>query len=230
MFSRQHKSWVRSVGLCLLACVLTNGAVAKEYKRWVDENGVTHIGDSVPPEYKDKEIESLNDQGVVTGKTPRAPTAEELARQKMEAEREAARAALAERQAEYRDNLFRSYATIGDLEAYHESRMEALYYRQSINDHKVRELRDELRSLMTKAREFNFPYSPQSALPPMPEDLLLDLQVANQALSERQEDAENLRRKLIEQERRFESDLEIYREFATPDALRQTSTGASGRR
>lgn len=230
VFSPQYKMWVRLAGLCLLACVLGGAASAKEYVRWVDENGVIHIEESLPPEEKDRESETLNDQGVVTGKVPRAPTEEELAEQRKKAERDAARAALTKRQAEYRDNLFRSYATIGDLRSYHKSRMEALYYRQSVNDHKVRELRDELRSLMDKAREFNFPYSSESSLPPMPSDLLLDLQVANQALSERQEDAETLRRKLIEQERRFESDLEIYQEFASPDALRQTRAGASGQR
>ncbi len=211
----------------LLVSASQGPVIAKEYVRWVDENGVVHIGHSVPPEYKDQEVETLNDQGVVTGKVPRAPTADERAQMEMEAEIEAARAELSRRQAEYRENLFKSYATVGDLEAYHRSRMDALYYRESMNDRKVRELREKLRELMGQAKEFNFPYSAESSLPAVPEELLVELQATNQALGERQADAENLRRKLIEQERKFESDLEIYRKYAASGSIAQDRAGAS---
>ena len=36
---------------------------AKTYK-WVDENGITHYGDTVPQEYSQREQQVLNSQGV----------------------------------------------------------------------------------------------------------------------------------------------------------------------
>lgn len=228
---RQHPAPTRLLLLCASVLLTVQGiANAKEYVRWVDENGQIHIGHSVPPQYKDQAVETLNDQGVVTDKMPRAPTPEELKQIQLEAERQATREALAQRQAQYRDNLLKSYATIADLEAFHKSRMDSLYFRQSINDHKVSQLRNTLGQLMTEAKEFNFPYAPDSVLPAIPDDLLLQLQAASQAMRERQEDAETLRRKLLEQESKFESDLDIFRKHAPAEALAQGAAEAAGGR
>jgi len=69
------------------------GAHAAMYK-WVDEKGVVHYTDKMPPEAVDKASAELNKQGVTVKKTDKAPTPEQRQALEQEAERkrEAARA------------------------------------------------------------------------------------------------------------------------------------------
>ena len=66
-------------------------AFAATYK-WVDEKGVTHYGDSIPPEYRDRANTEMNTRGVIIKKNEPALTPEqrkaqeaELAKRKQEA-------------------------------------------------------------------------------------------------------------------------------------------------
>lgn len=69
-------------------------AAAKMYK-WVDDQGVTHYGETVPPEYADKDRSELNKAGRVIKKnevlTPEERRAKEQADAEKRAEDEAAR-------------------------------------------------------------------------------------------------------------------------------------------
>lgn len=54
--------------LLIIGLFLANGlayADSKRIKKWVDENGVTHYGDVVPPQYADRKTTEMNSQGVV---------------------------------------------------------------------------------------------------------------------------------------------------------------------
>lgn len=59
--------------LALAALPVSAGTI----KKWVDERGVTHYGDSIPPEYVKQGSTEFNTKGVVVKKTDRAVTAEE---------------------------------------------------------------------------------------------------------------------------------------------------------
>ncbi len=82
----------RNVALLLFFAMLGVPAFAVTYK-WVDENGVTHYGDSIPPEYRNRANEELNKRGVIIKKNDAALTPEqikakeeELAKRKQEKE------------------------------------------------------------------------------------------------------------------------------------------------
>lgn len=68
-----------ALSLCL-AVSLT--AQAAPIKKWVDEQGVTHYGTTIPPQYIRKEHSELNKQGVRTGHTGAAKTPEQIAKEK----------------------------------------------------------------------------------------------------------------------------------------------------
>ena len=55
---------------------------AGTYKKWVDENGVTHYGTSIPPEYVDQPHYELDERGIERGRQDRAKTEEEIERDK----------------------------------------------------------------------------------------------------------------------------------------------------
>lgn len=66
---------VLGAGLMLCITFITT-AEAKLYK-WVDDKGVTHYGETLPPEYAGKDNVQLNDKGRVIKKTEKV-SAEEL--------------------------------------------------------------------------------------------------------------------------------------------------------
>ena len=66
----------RNVALLLLFAMQGVPAFAVTYK-WVDENGVTHYGDSIPPEYRNNANIELNKRGVILKKNDPALTVEE---------------------------------------------------------------------------------------------------------------------------------------------------------
>src|SRR6185369_52645 len=93
--NRRHRSskcvgssWMRFKPHCFAVALLCSvGSLAhaddKTYK-WVDENGVTHYGDSVPAQYAKKETHTLNKQGMEVARTEAQKSAEELAEEARE--------------------------------------------------------------------------------------------------------------------------------------------------
>lgn len=62
----------------LFILAVATGAQAASIKKWVDENGVTHYGTTIPPRYIDREHEELNEQGIRFNKHERSKTPEEI--------------------------------------------------------------------------------------------------------------------------------------------------------
>ena len=79
----------RSLFPILLASLLCSAALAKTYK-WVDEQGVTHYGDTIPPQYKDRTTYELNKRGVVIKKTDPTLTSEQRRAKEEDLARQAA--------------------------------------------------------------------------------------------------------------------------------------------
>lgn len=79
MEAKHRKAASRSAAAALSLALLTlpvAGSAAEVY-RWVDENGEVHYSESLPPDFKDKGHDVLNDQGLVVDEdqklTPQPP-------------------------------------------------------------------------------------------------------------------------------------------------------------
>ena len=98
---------------CLSAFAVSAPCAAAMYK-WVDENGRTHYGDSVPPKYANRAGDRMSKPGAQPAKVeapkPAEPlSAEEMEKQKAEAKRQLDR----ERQDAA---LLSTYANEGEIE------------------------------------------------------------------------------------------------------------------
>jgi hypothetical protein len=69
------------------ALALAGSALAATYK-WVDDKGVVHYSDKIPPEIVDKGSTELSKQGVLVKRTDPAPTAEQRRAKAAEEERQ----------------------------------------------------------------------------------------------------------------------------------------------
>src|SRR5215472_9369232 len=106
------------LGLAVAGSAMAANAPPAAYK-WVDEQGVTHYGDSIPPQYAERELHLLNKQGVEVGHADAAKSAEQLA-----AEARIHEASLKQQQ---HDNfLVTTYTSVKDIETLRDVRLDQL--------------------------------------------------------------------------------------------------------
>jgi len=76
---------MRALIVVVLMTLASLPAGAGTIKKWVDERGVTHYGDTIPPQYVNQGSTEMSSQGIVVKKNERAMTLEE--RKALEEER-----------------------------------------------------------------------------------------------------------------------------------------------
>jgi len=107
---RLKPAWLIALLLC------TGMGFAGGLYKWTDEKGVTHYGDSIPPQYKDRANQELSKKGVVLKSTPAALTQEQLAAQAREREARAIQE-LSEKERKRRDEaLLLTYTSIEEID------------------------------------------------------------------------------------------------------------------
>jgi Domain of unknown function (DUF4124) len=173
--------------------------------RWVDEQGIIHYGDSVPPQYATKEQTLINRQGVVVRRMEAQKTPEQIA----------ADARVQEgvvRQKQHDSFLLTTYTSVKDIEALRDLRLDQLKGQRVAAEQYVENLHSRLSALQTRARNFK-PYSPRDDARRMPDDLAEDLvRTMNELHSQsnvlvtKGEEESTLRAQ-------FQADIERYREL-----------------
>ena len=124
---------------------------AGSIKKWVDENGVTHYGTSIPPQYVDRAHSELNDRGIEIERHDRAPTKEEIERDEaLEALRAEQQKLLEEQQARDRI-LVNLYRNEDDLVMARDGKVAQLDAQIQLNHKEIRRLKVRLSEYQTVA-------------------------------------------------------------------------------
>lgn len=197
-----------------LLCSVAGLSQAAEQKKgvgaykWVDENGVTHYGDSVPAEYAKKESTVLNKQGIVVGRTEAQKSPEEQAREALEKE-----AMIREKQ--HDSFLLTTYTSVKDIESLRDERLEQISGQRRAAEAYIETLHGRLSTLQSRALNFK-PYNDKPAARRMPDDLAEDLmRTLNEMRTQRNaltaKDAEEIALRA-----QFQSDIDRYRELRKP--------------
>ena len=179
-----------------------NGDVAY---RWIDEKGVVHYGDRVPPQYVNKERVILNEQGVEVGRieAQRSPEqqAEFMRRQQEELRRR-----------EHDAFLLTTYTSVKDIEALRDARVEQLRGQRRAAQAYIESLQGRLESLQKRAMNFK-PYSPRPDARRLPDDLAEDLvRTANEVRTQTNSLADKHKEE-SELAARFQSDIDRYKQL-----------------
>jgi hypothetical protein len=205
--------------LCLLAAValvcagaafgapVTTGSKGAPVYRWVDENGVVHYGDSVPPQYSQQESAVLNNQGVEVGRRAAQKSSAELAEEAHQQEQQT--------QQKQRDNfLLSTYTSVKDIEQLRDERLEQLRAQRVAAQQYIASLHERLLVLQERMLSYK-PYSTESRARRMPDDLVQDVV---HAVSEMHSQGTALAAKDHEVEAtrtQFQADIDRYRELHT---------------
>ena len=173
--------------------------------KWVDEKGVTHYGDHIPPEYATQERQVINKQGVEIRRLEAQKTPEEMAaeeQKKLEVE-----------QSQNRDrNLRNTYGSVQEIERLRDQRMTLLSDQIKVTSQFLEVLNGKLKKLRASSTRFK-PYSDDPNAPAMPDQIAEDLvRQGNDIRTQEQ----NLREKRSEEatmRKQFESDIERFKEL-----------------
>jgi hypothetical protein len=180
----------------------TNGRTV--YK-WVDEQGMTHYGDRIPPEYASQEQHVMNAQGIEISHLEAQKSAEQLAADEQKA--------LEAQQSQNRDrNLLSTYASVQEIERLRDQRVTLVSDQIKVTSQFLELLNGKLKKLTTNSVYYK-PYSNDPKAPPMPDQVAEDLvRVGNDIRTQE----ENLRQKRNEEttmRKQFESDIDRFKEL-----------------
>lgn len=199
------------LGLAIAGTAAAANNQAAAYK-WVDEQGVTHYGDSIPPQYAERELHLLNKQGVEVGHADAAKTPEQLA-----AEAQIREASLKQRQ---HDNiLITSYTSVKDIESLRDVRLDQLNGQRTAAEQYVENLHSRLVALQGRAKHFR-PYNAQAGARRMPDDLAEDLVHTLNEMRTQSNALTAKNQEVAAAKAQFDSDIERYRELHDGHAKR----------
>jgi hypothetical protein len=176
--------------------------------RWTDDQGVVHYGDSIPPQYAQKERAVLNGRGVEVRRLDAQKTPEQLA---AEARNEQG----VFKQKQHDAFLLNTYTSVKDIEALRDVRLDQLHGQRIAAEQYVDSLHSRLSALQERAKNFK-PYNPRPTAHKMPDDVaedlvhtLNELRTQNNALVTKTEEETTLKAQ-------FQADIERYQELHTP--------------
>lgn len=183
----------------------------KSYK-WVDEHGVTHYGDTVPPEYARQERSELNAQGVELRQLPRQLSAEEADVAQKKAAAEA-------RRRQHDSFLLTTYTKASDIEQLRDERIALIDGQMEIARGSIESNQQRLKDLEQRLRGF-LPYSTAPNARRVPDQLA---EQVVRTVKERDQLREGLRKREKEKAElraQFNEDIARYKELTTRPAGR----------
>jgi Domain of unknown function (DUF4124) len=175
------------ITLFATACVLLasfgsataqNGRVYK----WVDDEGVTHYGDSVPAEYSDFPKEVINDQGVVVNHLEGKKTEEQLAAEQKARELQTQK----ELQRRADQALLATYLSVDEIVMHRDRRIELFQAQSRVTELYLRNLERRLTKLKRDASRFR-PYNEDPDAPLIDDELVAEIQETQQTISRHQQ-------------------------------------------
>ncbi len=176
--------------------------------RWVDDKGVTHIGDSIPPEYASQGRQELNQQGVALRETPRQPSPAEA----IQAQQAAAEVA---KRRQHDSFLLTTYTQVRDIEQLRDERVGLIDGQMEIARLSLNSTDQRIVSIEGRMRNFQ-PYSASPNARRMPDQLAEEVV---RTLKERRSLTESLAARESEKNElraQFDADIARYRELTGP--------------
>ncbi len=192
-------------------------STGKPVYKWVDDKGVTHYGDAIPPQYADQDKTVINNQGVPVGTIPgrRTPEQIEEAAQRRNVEDRARQDQVLARQRD--QNLLATYLTVEEIESLRDRRLEILEAQSKVTHQYLDTLRGRLRQLEANAQRYK-PYNADEKAGPMPEHLAEDLVRAVNEIRAQEKSLETRRVESVRLQEQFARDIARFRELKKLEA------------
>jgi hypothetical protein len=200
--------WAVSVLLLLATTSFSAGAAqpgGRKLYKWVDEQGITHYGDHIPPEYASQEQHVVNSQGVETEHIEAQKSAEQLAvdeKKKLEAEQRAARD----------KNLLNTYVSVSEIERLRDQRLALLSDQIKVTGQFLEILNGRMKKLRVASQRFR-PYNGDPKAPPMSDQVAEDLVRVDNDIHTQEQNLRERRSEEATMSKQFENDIARFKEL-----------------
>ena len=128
--SKQLFRFILALALVLAGAAAHAGGLVK----WVDEKGVTHYGDSLPPEYASRGNQELSSQGLVIKKTEGSLTPEQRKAREEAAARETAAQKKSTEQLRQDAAIFNTYTSEKEIDVTRDRNLQTVEAKLLVND------------------------------------------------------------------------------------------------
>jgi hypothetical protein len=204
---------IRILTACVLQVTLSiaaNPALAdstggRMVYKWVDEQGLTHYGDHIPPEYASQEQHIINGQGIEVDRREAQKSPEQLALAEQLKQDE-------EQRANRDRNLLNTYVSVQEIEHLRDQRLNLLTDQIKVTSQFLEILNSKLKKLLGSSMHFK-PYSDDPKAPPMSDQVAEDLVRVNNDIRTQQENLREKRSEEAAMSKQFESDIARLKEL-----------------
>jgi len=197
--------WILCAGALLTSPSFATSTNGRTLYKWVDEQGVTHYGDHIPPEYASQEQHIMNSQGVEISRLDAQKSADQMAAEEQKR--------LEAQQSQNRDrNLLNTYASVQEIERLRDQRVTLLSDQIKVTSQFLEVLNGRLNKLRTASMHFK-PYNNDAAAPPMPDQVAEDLVRVGNDIRTQQQNLHEKRSEEATMRKQFDSDIQRFKEL-----------------
>lgn len=190
--------------IALLAGLVFSLPVAAKMYKWVDDKGTTHYGETIPPEYANKDRQMLNTSGVVT-KTVDVLTPEERRTQEAESAKRHSEEAAARTQKLHDKSLTDTYSSTTEIEL---SRSRNIQQVES----RINSINSQLKSATTSLTDLQKDAASRNGKK-VPASLQEDIKTAQERVTHLQQDIDKFKAEKLAVEARYDADKARYKEL-----------------
>lgn len=198
----------KSVLILLLALGVAGAAQAQGARvyKWVDKDGITHYGDSIPAEYAELPKEVINDHGVAVEQLAGKKTAAQREAERVERERLLA----IELQRRADRALLATYLSIDEILMHRDRRVELFQAQARVTELYLRNLERRMHKLRTEAANFQ-PYSEDPEAPMIDEGLAEELRKTKAIMARHERNLDKFHTDEQQIIARFDGDINRFR-------------------
>lgn len=200
------------IALLLLAAGAAHADSKVKLYKWVDKDGITHYGSSIPPEYAAQQSEEINAQGEViktqaAQKTPQEIAAEAAAQQQAQQQQHAAA-----EQKIHDQVLLDTYSSVSDIERDRDSKLSAIDTQINVLNGNIASVENALADFQGRANDL------ASKNKPVPADLQKRIDNSKQQLLLNQQELLQQQKEKQQMADQFKADIARYQALTAPAA------------
>jgi hypothetical protein len=183
----------------------SGSASSRRLYKWVDDQGVTHYGDHVPPEYASQGSQVINGLGVEVDHVEPQKSPDELAREDQ--------MRLDVEQSNLRDkNLLNTYVSVQEIERLRDQRLNLLADQIKVTSTFLEQDDQKLKRLLNLSMRYR-PYSSDPKAPPMSDQMAEDLVRLDSDIRTQQENLREKRTAEATMSKQFANDIARFKEL-----------------
>ncbi|HSM30961.1 MAG TPA: DUF4124 domain-containing protein [Woeseiaceae bacterium] len=192
-----------------LIALASSAALAGEHDRvykWVDEDGQTHYGDSIPPEYSDLPKQVLNEHAVTVDHLEGRKTEEQLLAEQKARELQTQK----ELQRRADQALLATYLSVEEIVMHRDRRIELFQAQSRVTELYLRNLERRLAKLKREAARYR-PYNEDPDAPLISQDLVADINETKATIARHEKNLQKFREDERQMVARFEGDINRFK-------------------